>query len=184
MASTLDMQLKLRVQEKMLNKEAAREEKNADKERAKAKAALRKGQREFAKVYANNAIRSQQQALLLQQNAAKISSMVLDLKMAEVQKKMAQSLDAVVKELEKSVGQMDMEKIAAAAVKYDKIRGRVSETNQIITTPEGSVEAEGEDLLSALENEIAVEMDMEVPEIPIADTPEKAPAGKVGPVGA
>ena len=97
--------------------------------------------------------------------------MVLDLKMAEVQAKMAKSLDAVVKELEKSVGQMDMQKIAAAAVKYDKIRGRVSETAQIISTPEGDVEAESNDLLNILEDEIAEEYN--IPEIPSAEKEEE-----------
>ena len=171
MANTMELQLKLRVQEKMLMKEAQREEKNANKERNKAKAALKKGNREFARVYAENAIRSQNNAIFLQQNAAKVSSMVVDLKMAEVQAKMAKSLDMCVKELEKSVGSMDLTKIAAATLKYDQIRGKVSEGMSIINAADVQVQNESEDILGDLENEILLEMDQAI-DIPMAEIPQ------------
>jgi len=173
MANTLELQMKLKVQEKMLMKQAEREERNSEKERNKAKAALKKGNRDFAQLYAQNSVRSHNLSIQLQQNAAKVSSMVVDLKMAEVQAKMAKSLDSVVKEMEKYVGQMDLQKIAAATLKYDKIRGKVSDTQQIITQPEGSVEAEGAGLLDDLENEIMVEMDEQMPEFPSTEKPDE-----------
>lgn len=163
--------MKLRVQEKMLNKQAEREERNAEKERNKAKAALKKGNRDFATLYAQNSVRSQNLALQLQQSAAKVSAMVVDLKMAEVQAKMAKSLDTVVKEMEKYVGQMDLQKIAAATMKYDKIRGKVSGAAEIMNQAEGSIESESADLLGDLENEIMVEMDEQMPEFPTAEKP-------------
>ena len=169
----MELQCQLKVQEKMLLKSAEREEKNANKERNKAKKELATGNRDLAKLYATNAVRAQNQAFFLQQNAAKISAMVVDLKMSEVQKKMAKSLDTVVKEMGKSIGSMDLEKLAAATLKYDQVRGKVSEAGQMINATEGSVEAESANLLDSLENEILVEMDNPLNDIPTTDQPTK-----------
>ena len=172
----MELQLQLRVQAKMLEKEAAREEKTADKERKKAKVALSKGQRDFATLYAQNAVKAQQHALFLQQNAAKVSSMVADLRIAEVQAKQAKTLESVVKDLEKSVGSMDLEKIAAATLKYDQLKGKTSTVQQIVA-PEIEVEAEGLDLLNILQDEIVAEDEIGF-EIPITGTTEKPLPGQ------
>ena len=184
MADTLELQCQLKVQEKMLLKNAEREERNANKERNKAKKALSQGNKDLARLYATNAVRSQNHALFLQQNAARISSMVVDLKMSEVQKKMAKSLDMVVKEMAKSVGQMDLEKIAASTLKYDQIRGKASMAGEIMNSPEGAVDAESADLLESLENEIMVELDTPILDIPTTDKPVKEQGHQEGPTAA
>ena len=178
--ATLDLQCQLRVQEKMLTKESQKEEREANKERNKAKLALKKGDRAAAQYHAQNAIRCQNHAQFLLQNASRISSMVVDLKMSDVQKDMAKNLDKVVKEMQKSVGSMNMEALAAAAVKYDAIRGKVSEAGSIINQTEAEVEGEGMSMLEDLENEIMVEMDADAGlEIPTAGQAEKTGPSRV-----
>ena len=146
----------LRFQEKMLNKQADKEEKNAKKERNIAKRHLAKGERAFAQFHATNSVRSEDHALFLRKSAAQVSQMVADLRMAEVQAKMAKSLNMAAKEMEKSLKNMNLEQIAKVSMKYDQLTGKTKEVQNILT-PEASIETGGMSLLDELENEIVCE---------------------------
>lgn len=146
----------LRFQEKMLNKQADKEEKNATKERNIAKRHLAKGERAFAQLHATNSVRSQEHSLFLRQNAAQISQMVADLRMAEVQAKMAKSLSVAAKEMEKSLKNMNLEQIAKVSMKYEQITGKSKEVQSMLS-PESTIESGGLSLISDLENEIVFE---------------------------
>lgn len=152
----------------MLETQANREEKNATKLRNKAKAALRKGNRPFAASYVQQSITAQNHSVFLLENAAQVSAMVCDLRMAEIEKTMAKSLAATVKQLEKSVASLDLEQIANMTYKLDQIRGNANAVHSTITTQEAIGEL-GEDLMRELMNEIEVESeavldDLELPE--------------------
>ena len=166
----------LRFQEKMLSKEADKEDKNAMKERRIAKQHLAKGERNFAQYHATNSARSSQHSLFLRENAARVSQMIADLKMAEVQAKMAKSLNAACKEMEKSLKNMNLEQIAKISMKYDQLRGKTQEISQILK-PEDAVEASGMNLLDELENEIVVEQTAGEIIIPGLDIQEQETTG-------
>ena len=105
-----ELKCSLQLQERMLRKQSEREEKTANKERNIAKRHLAKGERNFAQLHATNSIRAYQHAQFLRENAAHISQMIADLQIAEVQAKMAKSLNTACKEMEKYIGQMNLEK--------------------------------------------------------------------------
>ncbi|OHS94512.1 Charged multivesicular body protein 1b [Tritrichomonas foetus] len=164
----------LRFQEKMLMKQAEREEKAANKERGIAKRHLAKGERNFAQLHATNSVRSSQHAQFLRENAARVSQMVADLRMAEVQAKMAKTLNTAVKEMEKYIGKMDLEKIAMMTLKYDQIRGKTQEAHQILAPADADLEANCESLLNDLDNEVMTESLMNAPVIPTSAVPAQA----------
>ena len=164
---TVELECNLRVQMKMLESQAKREEKEANKERRKAKLALKKGERNFATLYASNAIRAEQHSLFLRQNAAKLSSVIADLKTAQVQQKMIKSMNLATKELEKAVGSMDLTKIASATLKYDELRGKMETANNILL-PVTDEEIQADDLLNQLQEEIMVETASEL-QVPISN---------------
>ena len=184
MTSSLDLQLQLRLQAKRLEKESLKEEKNATKERNKAKAALQKGDRGFAQLYAQNAVKAEQLSRFLLEQSAKVSSIVADLKMADMQKTMAKQMETVVKDLEKSVGTLNLQNIAASTLKYDQLKGKVSQTNELTSPIPLDLEHESIDMLGDLENEIMAEMDLDIPlpDQPVAQKakPQHAPGNPVG----
>lgn len=160
----------LKFQEKMLQKQAEKESKNANKERRIAKRHLQKGERNFAQLHATNSVRCEQHSMFLRQNAARVAGMIADLKMAEVQAKTAKMLDATCKEMAKYMENMDLEKIAATAVKYDQIRGKTQEVQQILA-PETDLEAGSSVLLDDLQNEILADQESLISQIPVAPQP-------------
>ncbi|KAK8885600.1 Charged multivesicular body protein 1b [Tritrichomonas musculus] len=170
----------LQLQEKMLSKQAQREEKNANKERNTAKRHLAKGERNFAQLHATNSIRSYQHAQFLRENAARISQMVADLKLADVQARMAKSLNTACKEMEKCINSMDLEKIAQMTMKYDQLRGKTQAAHEL-TAPETDCDTLGASLLDDLEQEITIENQsnqVEIPSMPTTVNPIHNPTGE------
>lgn len=168
--------LQLRVQEKMLTKQSEREERTANKETGIAKRHLQKGERAFAQLHAGNAVRARQHAQFLRENAAQLSQMVCDLRMADLQAKTAKSLSAACKEMEKYIGQMNLEKIAETTLKYDELRGKTNAAHQMLT-PESDVDVMSASLLNDLVQEIMVDQEMMTDQIP------NTPIGEVGTKG-
>lgn len=168
---------KLKFQAKMLEKQAQRENKNALKERNIAKRHLAKGERSFAQLHAQNSTRASQMAEFLMQQASKVNGMACDVQMAQIQASTAKTLGAACKEMEKYIGTMDVEKIAAVAVKYDRIRGKVQAANEVMQPNDEMVGLGSESLLTLLENEIEQEQLVDMPEIP--NTPLPGIGGKV-----
>lgn len=161
----INLQIELRTQMKMLEHQAKKQDTEAAKERRKAKLALQKNERNFANLYCTNAVRAEQQALFLRQNAAKLSSIICDLKMAQTQKQMLKAMGTTTKELQKAVGSMDLSKIANATLQYDKIRGKMDTVNTLTAPTDATIENGSTDLLAQLENEMMTEqlIDLDVP---------------------
>lgn len=153
----------------MLEKQAQRETKNALKERNIAKRHVAKGERNFAMLHAQNSTRATQMATFLMEQAAKVNGMACDVQMAQIQAQSAKTLSAACKEMEKYIGTMDLNKIAAVAVKYDKIRGKVQAANEVMQPTDEMVGLGSEALLTMLENEIEQEQLADIPIIPSSD---------------
>lgn len=160
-----ELKCSLQLQERMLRKQSEREEKTANKERNIAKRHLAKGERNFAQLHATNSIRAYQHAQFLRENAAHISQMIADLQIAEVQAKMAKSLNTACKEMEKYIGSMDLEKIAQMSMKYDQLRGK-AQTAQQLLAPESDVDAVSASLLDDLQQEIITENAAQMEQLP------------------
>lgn len=160
-----ELRCSLQLQERMLRKQSEREEKTANKERNIAKRHLAKGERNFAQLHATNSIRAYQHAQFLRENAAHISQMVADLQIADVQARMAKSLNTACKEMEKYIGSMDLEKIAQMSMKYDQIRGKTQAAQELLA-PETDVDAVSSSLLDDLQQEIIAENTAQMEQIP------------------
>ena len=158
----------LRFQAKMLEKQAQRENKEAMKERNIARRHLAKGERDFARLHAEKSARASQMAQFLAQQSSKVHGMACDVQMAQIQAKQAKILNSAVKEMEKSLKNMDLEKIAAVAIQYDKLRGKVGEANELIAPTDESIGVGSDALLSDLMNEIEQEQMVNMPSIPSA----------------
>lgn len=165
-AKDQEVLFKLKFQAKMLEKQAQKENKNAMKERNIAKRHLAKGERNFAMLHAQNATRSTQLATFIMEQASKVNGMACDVQMAQIQAQSAKTLSAACKEMEKYIGTMDLNKIAAVSVKYDKIRGKMQTANEVMQPTDEMVGLGTESLLSMLEQEIEQEQLADIAPIP------------------
>ena len=180
MSSTKDQEIifQLRWQAKVLEKQAQKENKTALKERNLARRHLAKGERDFARLHAENSCRASQMAQFLAQQSSKVNGMMCDVRMAQIQAKQAKVLNAAVKEMEKHMNSMDLEKIAAVAIKYDQLRGKVGEAQALTAPTDEGVSLGSDALLMDLQNEIEQEEAVNLPTIPTAE-PQAAKPEKV-----
>lgn len=158
----------MRMQSKQLEREAKKASKEALKQRNLAKKELARGNRAAAQLYAQNAIRYEQQANQLLQNCSAISSMATDINTAETTGKMAHMQSVATSELNQKVSQIDPNKVAAQRVAYDAHKSNLNAVNDIITNPEGQQDlAMGADnILDSLYDEIAMDQEAQLSQIP------------------
>jgi charged multivesicular body protein 1 len=161
-----ELVFKLKFQARMLEKQSQRELKNADKERRLAQQFLKKGQRAQATLHAQNCIRANQLSTFLAENSGRVQAMACDVQMAQVQAQMAKTLAGATKEMEKYINEMNLQKIAEMAVKYDQIRGKTQQAQQIMMPDDAAVQMNTDSLLTDLEQELEQEILMNPIDLP------------------
>jgi charged multivesicular body protein 1 len=171
----------LKMQAKQLENEAKRMQKEAAKERNKAKAALKKGNRAAAQLYAQNAVRYDQQAAQLLQSAGTTSGYATDLRAGAVSAQMAKNMSMATAGLEKNVKAVDLNKVSAQRSKLDGLKEKMGATH-VLLAGEGDMElqAGADDLLSALEAENAEDSMIQLEEIPMGMQAVQAPQPPTG----
>ena len=88
----MDTDIQLRMQAKQLEHEARRCQKESGKDRNKAKAELKKGNRGMAQMYAQTSVRADGQANTLLQQSAAVTAQRMDLQMARTTAETATAL--------------------------------------------------------------------------------------------
>jgi hypothetical protein len=170
----------LKFQAKQLERQAQREQKTADKERRLAKQFLQKGQRNFALLHAQNCTRNEKLATFLLENASKVSAMAVDVQMAQVTAQSTKALAAATKEMDKHLTNMNLQKIAEMAYKYDQLRGKTESVQQLVAPTDDVVQMGSASLLDDLERELEAETMGGALEIPVADIPVAVAAPEAG----
>ena len=174
--------MQLKMQAKQFENEAKRCQKEAAKERAKAKAALKKGNKAAAQLYAQNAIRFETQAQQLLQSCAATNGYATDIRMGTQSLQMSKNMNLATSQLDKTVHELNVEKIASQRTKLDSLKTKMGATHELLVGGEGELEVAvgAEDLLSALELECAEDAMLQMEEIPqgFPPTPSNPIPGK------
>ena len=159
---------KVKMDGKSLEREAKRLQKEAIKERNKAKMELKKGNRSAAALYAQNAVRLEQQANSCLQSCAATQSYATDIRSAQVTADMARTMQTATNAMSKSANSVKLEKISANRTKMDGLKQKLGAAHDLITNGEGDIDlnAGAEDLLSTLEQENAEYALMQITDIP------------------
>ena len=171
----------LKMQAKQLENEAKRLQKEATKERNKAKASLKKGNRAAAQLYAQNAVRYDQQAQQLLQSASTTQGYATDLRQGVVAAQMAKNMTVATAGLEHNVKAVNLEKVSAQRTKLDGLKQKMGAAHELLAG-EGEMElqAGADDLLAALEAENAEDAMIQLGDIPTgmpAMPAENSPTG-------
>jgi hypothetical protein len=158
---------KVKMDAKQLENEARRLQKESLKERNKARAELKKGNRAQAAVYAQNSRRFEMQANQILQQAGAVTGFATDMRAAEVTAQTAGAMNAATKSMANSSAKVDITKLSANRQKMDGLKQQLGAANDLLCSTEGDValEAGANDLLDALEQENAFSM-MQLEEIP------------------
>ncbi|KAK8895593.1 hypothetical protein M9Y10_024063 [Tritrichomonas musculus] len=159
----------VKMQAKQLEREAKRMQKEANKERNKAKAELKRGNRAAAQLYAQNAVRYDQQANQLLQSVAATNGYAVDMRQAQVSAQMAQTMAQATAGMEKSAKQVNLEKLSANRTKMDGLKEKMGAAQDLLVNGDGQMDlnAGAEDLLATLDAENAQEALTQIADIPM-----------------
>jgi charged multivesicular body protein 1 len=151
----MDLSFNLKMQGKQFENEAKRLQREALKERSKAKAELKKGNRAQAALYAQNAVRLEEQSKSLLQNSAAVGGYAVDVRAAEAIVQSAATMTTATRAMEAAGKKVNMEQLSLNRHKMDGVKQRLGAAHQFLTVGEGdtTIEAGANDLLDALEHE-------------------------------
>jgi hypothetical protein len=146
---------KVTMQGKQLENEARRLQKESLKERSKARAELKKGNRSQAAVYAQNSRRFEMQAQQLLQQAGAVTGYATDMRAAEVTAQTAGAMNTATASMQASGAKVNIAQLSANRQKMDGMKQQLGAANVLLCSTEGDpgLEAGANDLLDALEQE-------------------------------
>eukprot|EP00441_Pelagodinium_beii_P004389 CAMPEP_0197689812 /NCGR_PEP_ID=MMETSP1338-20131121/107424_1 /TAXON_ID=43686 ORGANISM="Pelagodinium beii, Strain RCC1491" /NCGR_SAMPLE_ID=MMETSP1338 /ASSEMBLY_ACC=CAM_ASM_000754 /LENGTH=224 /DNA_ID=CAMNT_0043272195 /DNA_START=204 /DNA_END=875 /DNA_ORIENTATION=- len=150
-------------------------EKNEKAQRKKVEKAIRKGNKEGARIYASNAIREKNQALNYLRLASRIDAVAARVETAVSMNRLTKSMNGVVKGMDKVLGTMDVGKISTLMDKFEEqfsdmdVRAGYMENAMGNATSTATPEHE----VDALLQQVGDEHDLEVGDM-LADVPADA----------
>ncbi|KAF2473203.1 uncharacterized protein BDR25DRAFT_332845 [Lindgomyces ingoldianus] len=104
---------------KQLNRQAAKAGKDETAEKAKLEKAMKAGHHDIARIYAQNAIRKQNEKLNLLRLASRIDAVSSRVQTAVTMRQVTGSMANVVRGMDSAMKQMDLEKISAVMDKFE-----------------------------------------------------------------
>ncbi|CAG5078057.1 Oidioi.mRNA.OKI2018_I69.PAR.g8884.t1.cds [Oikopleura dioica] len=179
-----DILLTLRMQEKTLEREAKRAEKEHNALKAKVKKAIAEKRIEFAQIHAESAVRKRNEALNYLRLASRMNAVGSKIKSAQNMQKVTRELGTTTKSLEKVMKTMNLEKITAT---MDKFETQFENLDVVTSTMESSMEgamatggqtAQVDDLIAQVAGENGLEQELELLKAPEANKSVAAPAAQ------
>lgn len=140
---------------KQLESEAKRCMNEAAKHRKKARDEMRKGNRAAATMYAQSAVRFEQQANQLLQQAATTIGFSIDMRASETTSQMANTMAVATAGMDAAAKRVNLDQVSANRSKMDGLKQKMGAAHHLLTVGEGDLEIQSgaEDLLLALERE-------------------------------
>ncbi|KFM58023.1 Charged multivesicular body protein 1a, partial [Stegodyphus mimosarum] len=115
-----DLLFQLRFSCKQLERLSKRAEKDEMIQRNKIKKAIKQGNMEGAKIYAENAIRKKNEALNYLRMSSKIDAVSSKIQSAITMKGVTKNMGSVVKALDKAINSMDLQKVSAVMEQFEQ----------------------------------------------------------------
>ncbi|TKA56060.1 hypothetical protein B0A49_12154 [Cryomyces minteri] len=160
---------------KQLNRQAAKAGKDEQTEKAKLKKAIQQNHSDIAKIYAQNAIRKQNEKLNLLRLASRIDAVSSRVQTAVTMRQVTGSMANVVKGMDSAMKAMDLEKISAVMDRFETqfedldVATGYYENATSQATAVGTPQEDVDRLMSQVADEAGVELHQEM----AAATPAK-----------
>ncbi|KAF3939666.1 hypothetical protein ABW19_dt0205257 [Dactylella cylindrospora] len=158
----------LKFTEKQLTRQAAKAKQEAAKEKQKVEKAMKQGNQDIAKIYAQNVIRKQNEHLNLLRLASRIDGVASRVQTAVTMRQVSASMANVVKGMDSAMKSMNLEKISMI---MDKFESQFEDLDvatgyyENATTSANAVNTPQEDvdrLLAQVADNVGVELDQEL----------------------
>jgi len=155
---------KLKFTAKQLNRQSVKAGKDEQTEKAKLKKAIQQGHEDIAKVYAQNAIRKQNEKLNLLRLASRIDAVSSRVQTAVTMQRVSMNIGEVVKGMDIAMNAMDLEKISTIMDKFEKqfedldVAAGYYENATSSATAVGTPQEDVDRLMSQVADEAGVEL--------------------------
>ncbi|KAK6532209.1 Vacuolar-sorting protein SNF7 [Arthrobotrys megalospora] len=158
----------LKFTEKQLTRQAAKAKQEAAKDKAKLEKAMKQGNQDIAKVYAQNVIRKQNEHLNLLRLASRIDGVASRVQTAVTMRQVSNSMANVVKGMDSAMKSMNLEKISMVMDKFESqfedldvatsYYENATTSANAINTPQEDVDR----LLGEVADKVGVDLDQEL----------------------
>ncbi|EWC44193.1 vacuolar protein-sorting-associated protein 46 [Drechslerella stenobrocha 248] len=158
----------LKFTEKQLSRQAAKAKQEAGKDKAKLEKAMKQGNQDIAKVYAQNVIRKNNEHLNLLRLASRIDGVASRVQTAVTMRQVSSSMTNVVKGMDSAMKSMNLERISMVMDKFESQfedldvatshYDNVTTSANAINTPQEDVDR----LLGEVADQVGVELDQEL----------------------
>ncbi|MCJ1331744.1 Vacuolar-sorting protein SNF7 [Thelotrema lepadinum] len=165
---------------KQLNRQAAKAGKDENAEKAKLKTAIQKNHTDIAKIYAQNAIRKQNEKLNLLRLASRIDAVSSRVQTAVTMRQVTGSMANVVRGMDSAMKAMDLEKISNVMDKFETQFEDLDVATGYYENATSQATAVGtpQDAVDSLMNQVADEAGVELQtEMNQAEPPKKVATG-------
>jgi len=155
---------KLKFTAKQLNRQATKAGKDEQTEKGKLKKAIQQGHEDIAKVYAQNAIRKQNEKLNLLRLASRIDAVSSRVQTAVTMQRVSMNIADVVRGMDVAMNSMDLEKISTVMDKFEKqfedldVAAGYYENATSSATAVGTPQEDVDRLMSQVADEAGVEL--------------------------
>ncbi|KAI9883341.1 MAG: hypothetical protein M1823_004895 [Watsoniomyces obsoletus] len=171
---------------KQLNRQAAKAGKDETAEKNKLKKAIQQNHSDIAKIYAQNAIRKQNERLNLLRLASRIDAVSSRVQTAVTMRQVSGSMANVVKGMDHAMKSMDLEKISSIMDKFETqfedmdVATGYYENATSQATAVGTPQEDVDRLMNQVADEAGVELNHDLMVDPAAGTPNKTPKVTTG----
>ncbi|TVY17860.1 Vacuolar protein-sorting-associated protein [Lachnellula arida] len=166
---------------KQLNRQAAKAGKDEKTEKDKLKKAIQQGHNDIAKIYAQNAIRKQNERLNLLRLGSRIDAVASRVQTAVTMRQVTGSMMNVVKGMDQAMKAMDLEKISAVMDRFETqfedldVATGYYENATTSATAVGTPQEDVDRLMNQVADEAGVEISQEMEGAkPVAAAPVKS----------
>ncbi|BGP53395.1 hypothetical protein JCM8202_000288 [Rhodotorula sphaerocarpa] len=178
MSSGLEKSLfQLKFTTKQLQKQSRKAAKDETAEKTKLKKALQQGNQDGARIYASNAIRKKNESLNLLRLSSRIDAVASRVETAVTMRQVTGSMAAVVKNMDRAMQDMNLERISAV---MDKFEGQFEDMDVQTGYLEGTLSNDTaisapSDQIDLLMNQVADEAGLEVAHDLQGESTDKVP---------
>lgn len=169
--NNLEKQLfNLKFAAKNLERSSKKCEKEEKAEKLKLKKAIQKGNKDGARIYAENAIRQKNQALHFLKLSSRVDAVSQRVQTAVTMKQVTGSMGSVVKSMDSALRSMDLEKVSAMMDKFEKqfeqldVQTQVMDDSMNASTTLSVPTSQVDSLMQQVADEHGLEINMELPE--------------------
>ncbi|KAF2678378.1 hypothetical protein K458DRAFT_394923 [Lentithecium fluviatile CBS 122367] len=168
----MNAHMQLKMTAKMLDRQAKKAEKEGNLEKTKLEKAMKKGDTERARIYAQNAVRKQSESTNLLKLSSRVDSVAGRVKTASVMQGLMGNMQKTTRSIEMATNAMNLEKISSIMESFERNLETLDVVDESMREATASATATGtpqsavDELLSQTADKVGVELSQDLETAP------------------